>query len=177
MNVLATERLRLRRFDPRRDAPFVVELLNESAFIRHIADRGVRTEAEAEAYIREWALASYDAHGFGPLRVALREDDSPVGVCGLFQREHLDLPDLGFALLERHHGRGYAAEAAMAVMAHACDGLDLPALLAITTLDNAASIRLLVRLGFADEGEHDPGDGEAGRLFRWQPAEASPSPR
>lgn len=174
MTVLATDRLRLRDFSPERDAAFVVELLNESAFIRHIADRGVRTESEAEAYIRDWALASYDAHGFGPLRVALSDDDSPVGVCGLFQREHLDLPDLGFALLERHHGRGYASEAARAVMAYARDELDFPALLAITTLDNSASIRLLERLGFIDAGEHEPGDGEVGRLFRWQPAEPPP---
>ena len=162
--VIETPRLRLRRLAPDRDAAFILELLNEPSFVTYIADRGVRTEEEAASYIEEWALASYRDHGIGPLRVALAEDDTPIGVCGLFQRDHLDLPDLGFALLERHHGRGYAWEAARAVMTHARDELALSALLATTAPENPTSIRLLERLGFTEIADASPG---ASRLFRW----------
>ncbi len=51
MIVLETTRLRLRHLGAS-DAPFMLRLLNDPAFIRNIGDRGVRTEGDALRYTR-----------------------------------------------------------------------------------------------------------------------------
>lgn len=145
--VLRTDRLALRTFTEA-DAPFLVRLLNDPGFLRCIGDRGVRTEADARAYVAEGPAASYAAHGFGLWRVDRLEDDTPIGMCGLLQRDYLDAPDLGYALLAEHTGRGYAREAAAATLAYARGALDLGTVLAFTDADNDRSVRLLTALGF-----------------------------
>jgi len=133
------------------DAEFIVELLNDPDFLRHVGDKGVRTPEDARGYVQGGPVASYERHGFGLCVVELRPGGEPIGICGLLQRETLDAPDVGFALLPRHRSRGYALEAASAVIADARGRLGLSRILAITSPDNVASIALLQRLGFAAE--------------------------
>jgi hypothetical protein len=66
--ILETARLILRPVTTD-DADFVLELMNEPAFIRNVADRGLRTRADAESYIIEKVLPSYA--NFGSDRIAL----------------------------------------------------------------------------------------------------------
>jgi RimJ/RimL family protein N-acetyltransferase len=145
--VLETERLTLRRMTPA-DAPFLRALLNEPSFLRFIGDRGVRTDDDARAYVADGPAASYAEHGFGLYLVTLREDGTPIGICGLLRRPTLDAADLGYAFLPAHRSRGYARESASAVVAYARRDLGLDRLLAITSPDNDASIRVLEALGF-----------------------------
>jgi RimJ/RimL family protein N-acetyltransferase len=56
--------------------------------------------------------------------------------------------DLGFALRPPFWGQGYAFEAASAVLAQAREELGLRRIVAVTTLGNDSSIRLLEKLGF-----------------------------
>jgi len=89
-----TGRLRLRalRGD---DAGFLVDLLNQPDFLRHIGDRGVRTPAQALAWLRDGPWAGYARHGHGLLAVEPRAGGAPMGICGLLLREGLPAPDLG----------------------------------------------------------------------------------
>ncbi len=144
---LTTERLVLREFVIG-DAPFVVELLNQPSFIQFIGDKSVRTRADAEQYLKTGPLDSYRGHGFGLYLVQLRDSHEPIGMCGLLKRDALPQPDLGFAFLPEYWGKGYAFEAASAVVAQARDELGIPLILAITNPDNQSSIKLLERLGF-----------------------------
>jgi RimJ/RimL family protein N-acetyltransferase len=163
--VIETERLILRRFTPA-DAEFVLALLNEPGFLRYIGDRGVRTSEQASEYIEKSLVASYDRHGFGPWCVELKPGGEPIGMCGLFRKDWLDSPDLGYAFLAGHVARGYGVEAAAAVMDYARHTLALDRVLAVTTPDNEASIRLLGKLGFAYESMvQTPDTREALRLF------------
>jgi ribosomal-protein-alanine N-acetyltransferase len=147
------------------DAPFILELLNEPAFHLYIGDKGVRDLADAERYLREGPLAMYERHGFG-LRLVTLKDGAPVGMCGLLKREALDHPDLGFAFLARHTGRGYAFEAASAAIAHAWAVLKLDPILAVTAQQNPPSISLLGKLGFRfDRMINLPGYAEPSRLY------------
>jgi len=66
--------------------------------------------------------------------------DAPIGICGVLKRPTLPEPDLGFAFLPAHRGRGHAFEAAAATLAHAREALGLGRILAITTRDDAASV-------------------------------------
>ena len=130
------------------DAALMLALLNDPGFIRHIADRGVRTLDQASAYLRDGALRSYAEHGFGMYAVRRKDTGALIGNCGLVRREGLDGPDLGYALLPMHVGQGFAHEAAQAVIADAATRLRLGRLQAIVNPDNVASIGLLQKLGF-----------------------------
>jgi RimJ/RimL family protein N-acetyltransferase len=151
-HVADTERLTLRRLGED-DAAFVLELLNEAPFLRYIGDRGVRTLDDARRYVSTGPQQSYARRGFGLYRVELRAGGEPLGICGLIKRDTLDDVDLGFAFLQRHWSRGYAHEAAAAVMALAREVHGLERVVAITSPDNEASMSLLRKLGFRLEGQ------------------------
>lgn len=131
------------------DAAFVLRLLNEPSWLANIGDRGVRTLADAEGYIRSNIWATYQAHGFGLYAVQLKAIPQPIGLCGLVKRDFLSSPDLGFALLPEYAGQGYATEAARAVTLHAQVELRIERLYAIVHRGNQRSLRLLERLGFS----------------------------
>jgi len=145
MRILETERLVIRHLE-QADAAFILELLNQPSFIRFIADRGVRTLADAEDYILHGPVASYAKHGFGLFAVELRETGDPIGMCGLIKREVLPDVDLGYALLERYWKKGYAQEAAAAVLAYG-KSIGLQRIIAITAPDNDASAKVLEKIG------------------------------
>ena len=165
MTVHDTERLSLRKITVD-DAEFILTLLNEPAFLRYIGDKKVRNLEDARQYILTGPVASYEQHGFGLLLVELRESHTPIGMCGLLKRAELPDPDIGFALISDFCGQGFAFEAAAAVLHDARERLSIQRILAITTLDNEASIGLLQRLGFRFEKvvQLSP-DGEQLRLF------------
>ena len=147
MTHLETDRLILRRFTVD-DAPFILTLLNEPSFLRYIGDKKVRNLEDARQYILNGPTASYERHGFGLGCVELRESNTPIGMCGLLKRNELPDPDIGFAFLPDFWNKGFAFEAATAVLQDARERLSLQSILAITSLDNDASIKLLERLGF-----------------------------
>ena len=150
-NVLETRRLRLRKLSLD-DADFILALLTEPSFLRYIGDKGVRTRADACRYLTEGPLDSYARLGFGLYLVELRESRTPLGICGLLKREALENVDVGFAFLPRHWSRGYALESGAAVLAEGRTRWGLKRIVAITSLDNSASIQLLAKLGFRSEG-------------------------
>lgn len=145
--ILETPRLRLRELAAE-DAGSILELLNEPAWWQYIGDRGVRTVEAAQVYIETGPMAMYARLGFGLWAVERRDEAGLIGICGLIKREGLPEVDLGYALLERFWGRGYAQEAAAAALAHGLGTLKLPRVLAITSPDNQRSGRLLGKLGF-----------------------------
>ncbi|HEX2993999.1 MAG TPA: GNAT family N-acetyltransferase, partial [Anaerolineales bacterium] len=144
------ERLHLRQFSPE-DAAFILELLNEPSFIQNIGDRGVRTLADAVAYIERVPLASYAKNGFGLYAVLLKETNEIIGMCGLIKRDGLDNVDIGYAFLPTFWSKGYAVESAAAIKAYARDVIGLKRLVAITDPANEGSIRVLEKIGLRFE--------------------------
>ena len=150
MTVLETERLILRRLSSG-DAEFILELLNQPSFLRYIGDKGVRNTEDAIRYIQTGPLASYERFGFGLYLVALKESGVSIGMCGLIKRDSLPDVDVGFAFLPDYWSQGYAFEAANAVMNYGREVLGLSRIVAITSLDNVASIKLLEKVGLKFE--------------------------
>ena len=149
--LVETERLALRQFTTE-DTAFILELLNEPSFLRYIGDKGVRTLDDALGYLLKGPIDSYARNGFGLWLVSLKQDSTPIGMCGLVKRDTLEHPDIGFAFLPRYWSRGYAFDAASAVLTWARGALRLPRILAVVQEDNASSIRLLQRLGLTRLG-------------------------
>ena len=160
---METERLVLREFTAG-DAALVHRLVNEPSFLRYIGDRGVRTLDDARRYIADGPADGYARHGHGLMRVVRKSDGADVGMCGLLKRDSLPDPDLGFSFFPEYWSQGYALEAGREVLRHARATLGLGRILAITTVDNEPSIRLLGKLGFRFDRMVIMGDEEL-RLF------------
>ena len=163
--IAETERITLRELTED-DASFVNELLNSPKFIKYIGDRGVRSDEDARKFIVERYRKSYEVNGFGLYAVLQKDDGIPVGMCGFVKRDTLPLPDLGFAFLPEHEGRGYGYESSIAALEYGRDELNLNEVLAITTLDNIASVGLLRKLGFEFERIFETPENESLNLFR-----------
>jgi [ribosomal protein S5]-alanine N-acetyltransferase len=146
MYITQTERLNLRYLDPG-DAGFILDLVNDPSWLRYIGDRGVRSLADAESYIRNGPMDMYAQFGFGMFALQRRDDGSLVGICGLIKRDTLPDVDIGYALLPQFAGQGFALEAARACVSLAHQRFGLQRLLAITTPDNQRSMHLLLQLG------------------------------
>jgi RimJ/RimL family protein N-acetyltransferase len=149
-SVLETKRLVLRE-QSESDAGFILRLLTEPSFIRHIGDKGVRTIDDARRYILSGPVDSYRRFGFGHYLVESRGSGEPMGICGLMKRETLDDVDVGFAFVPEFWSRGFAFEATSAVLAHARDTLGLQRVVAVVSPGNKPSIRLLEKLGMKFE--------------------------
>ena len=163
MKILETERTILREVTET-DAEFVLELLNQPSFIKYIGDRNVRTVEAAREYIENRFAESYRKFGFGMWIVELKNDGTPIGICGFVKRDTLPDADIGFAFLPQFERKGYALESANAVMKYGKDVLGLKRVLAITTQDNESSGRLLAKINFKFENLIESGD-ETLKLF------------
>ncbi len=144
--ILKTERLMLRQFTTD-DAKFIVELVNSPGWLEFIGDRNVRTEEQAREYLQKGPLKSYELNGFGLYMVELKNEKTPIGMCGVLKRENLEKPAIGFAFLPGFTGKGFAFEIAKATMMYAKDKLKLPVIFAITVVENNRAIKLLEKLG------------------------------
>jgi len=165
MQILDTERLTVRQFTPE-DAALILELVNEPGYINNIADRKVHTLEAAQHYLENGPIPSYATHGFGLYRVSLKDSDQPIGMAGLIRRTQLKDVDIGYALLERYWSQGYATEVAAALLDYGYHVLKLPRIVAITAPHNAASARVLEKIGLHFERIIDlPDLGGESKLF------------
>src|SRR6187200_59701 len=99
--VLETDRLNLREYTIE-DAPFLLRLVNDPAWLLHIGDRKVYTIEDAERYLLDGSIKSYLDHGFGFWKVELKSTGEPMGSAGLAKRDYLEDVDLGFAFLPEY---------------------------------------------------------------------------
>jgi RimJ/RimL family protein N-acetyltransferase len=148
---LQTARLRLRPFtDADADALFA---LHSDAYVLRYWDSPPWTEpARAERFIAACRQLADDGAG-ARLAIDRLFDEAFVGWCSVtrWNREYRSAA-LGYCLTDAAWGRGYATEAAGALLEWAFDAMDLNRVQAETDTRNAASARVLEKLGFVREG-------------------------
>lgn len=137
------------------DAPFIFELLNSQGFKDNIADRGIDTLEKALAEINQRYTVDYPH--FGLFIIELKSTGEAIGGVTLIDREHLELPDLGYALLPSFYSKGYAFEASLGLRNWAISK-NISTLVAIVDPENQASIRLLEKLDFRPAGTKEMND-------------------
>ena len=148
---LRTERLLLRGF---RDADLdaVAAMCADPQVMRYLGDG--RTLDRDDSWrqmamlMGHWAL-----RGFGNWAVEERATGAYVGRVGLHYPEGWPEREVGWVLAPRHWGKGYATEAARAVLEHVFGTLGWPRLISLIYRDNAPSIRVARRLGEHLEGQ------------------------
>ena len=159
--IVETPRLNIRELTVD-DAEFVFGLVNEPSFLANIGDKGVRNLEDARQFILEGPWASHREQGYGQFLVELKEGGDQIGVCGLLYREALDVSDIGCAFMPQYWRRGYAFEAACAVMEYGRSTLGIEKIVGLTSEENVASIKALEKLGMSFErmvkmSDDDPG--------------------
>ncbi len=146
MKTYETERLILKPSDLE-DAEFFLELYNMPKFIQYIGDRNIRTKEDAEKYIRNRFLPQFEKLGFGNYVVIKKETGEKIGAVGIFEREGLDVLDIGFSFLPGFEGKGFAYESAFRLKEATAENFGVKKLSAITTKENFSSQKLIERLG------------------------------
>jgi RimJ/RimL family protein N-acetyltransferase len=126
----------------------VLTLFNEETFLTNIGDKGVRNTEDAISHLINGPIASYKEHGFGLYLVCLKNEDTPVGMCGLLKRTEFEHADLGYAFLPEYCGKGFAQEASSVILQESVKNHYLGTVLSVTSCTNTRSNHLLKKLGF-----------------------------
>jgi ribosomal-protein-alanine N-acetyltransferase len=151
--MIDTERLRLRRWEPRDRAPFAA-LNADPEVMRHFPRPLAR--AESDAMVGR-LLARWERDGFCFGVAERRADGAFVGMVGL-ARVQFPLPrtapgaiEVGWRLARPHWGRGYATEAARAWLAWGFATRGLAEIVAFAVPANHRSQAVMRRLGMASD--------------------------
>ncbi len=142
--VLQTERLRLRRL-VREDAGALYDVFADPYARRFYPQ--MEDPAGIDGWI-SWNLRNYDQFGFGLWAVETRDDARLIGDCGLTYQdvEGAELLEIGYHIHAAERGKGYATEAARAVLDYALGDLGAGFVCSKVHPDNAASRAVAARV-------------------------------
>ncbi len=145
--MLETDRLLLREFTLD-DAEAFYPLCTDPAIIRYTHDPGGVTSVEqAREILRTRPIADYQKYGFGRLACVLKSSGLVIGFSGLKYLDDLREVDVGYRFLPAYWGLGLATEACRPVIRHGFDALKLQSIIGLVSPENAASVRVLEKLG------------------------------
>lgn len=164
---LATERLVLRAPAPEDFDAFAAFYASERAqFVGGPLERPAAWRAFA-AEIGHWVM-----RGYGMWLVDVIETGETVGQVGFWHPEGWPEVEIGWSMFEGAEGKGYAAEAALAVRDHAYNTLGWGPLISVIAPGNTRSEALATRLGAAPEADWVTPSGHPCVLWRHPGKEA-----
>ncbi len=149
VTTLTTARLRLRPAAAD-DTDALLALWTDPKVRRWLWDGDEIPRETVETVISD-GTASFAAHGYGHWLVVDATSDAVIGFCGLRSVADTGEVELLYAIAPAFWGKGYATEAARAVLAHGFDQVGLDRIVAQTDLPNVSSVRVLERLGMTRE--------------------------
>ncbi|MEY4926945.1 MAG: hypothetical protein RI894_1381 [Bacteroidota bacterium] len=141
---LETPRLILRELSTS-DAAASYALNADPLVIKYTGDKAFDSVAEARDF-----LSNYDPYtptNMGRWAVIVKETGENIGFCGLKYHPETDEVDLGYRLLRKEWGKGYATEASQVCLQYGFEVLGLPRIYAQAALENTASIGVMKKLG------------------------------
>ncbi len=141
---LHTTRLIIRSFNEE-DIPDYAKIVADPEVARFLGDGSPHSLSQATEYIVD-VINREQKNGISRYAVQTKEDSQLIGFCGY--KEIDDYTDLGWRYAQRAWGKGYGTEAALAVLDYGINQLELTNILAKSYLENAASLRIIEKLGF-----------------------------
>jgi RimJ/RimL family protein N-acetyltransferase len=156
---LETERLVLRQWEDR-DRPLYAEIVADPEVRRFFPSVGTRADADNGI---DRAIARLAQHGFTFLAVERKADGAFIGMLGMAPfndvlrdaiPSHPEV-EIGWQFARRFWGQGYAPEGARAMLDFAWTVLRLPEVVAITTVTNLPSQRVMQKIGMVRDPTDD----------------------
>jgi ribosomal-protein-alanine N-acetyltransferase len=150
--ILTTRRLHLREFD-KDDWPAVLAYQSKPLYLRYYK-YAERTTEDVVKFVQMFLDQQQEMPRLNyQLAVVHAEKGRLIGTCGIRRRAaRAHKADIGYELDPDFWGRGYATEAARAIVRFGFDELGLHRIWSWCIADNLASARVLERLGMCREG-------------------------
>jgi RimJ/RimL family protein N-acetyltransferase len=127
------------------DAELAYLLNSDPEVIQYTGDDPFESVEEAKTFLENYA--SYRTYGFGRWGVILKETNEYLGWCGLKYTPELDEFDIGYRLMKKFWGKGYATEAAEACIKLGFEQFNMQTIVGRAMPANAASVRVLQKIG------------------------------
>jgi RimJ/RimL family protein N-acetyltransferase len=140
--IFSSGRLLARELTPA-DAGDLYALNADREVIKYTGDQPFRSVADARQFLEGYR--DYELYGCGRWALNRKEDGAFIGWCGLKMHDE-DWVDLGFRLLRKYWGQGYATEAARASLYVGFKELKLLQVIGRAAASNSASLRVLEKL-------------------------------
>ncbi len=152
---LETERLILKQFNEE-DAHYLFELNSDPDVTKYVGSGPYENIDEVLDFIRNYN--QYEKYSQGRLNMFDKQTGEYIGWCGLKYLEDKNYSDLGYRLLKRHWGKGYATEAAIACLDYGFKVLNLDKIIGTAMKENTASINVFKKLGLKYSHDSDCGE-------------------
>ena len=135
------------------DAVAIFEMDADPEVHRYLGNSPIESMDEAVAYIL-FVRKQYEELGIGRWAIVDRENGEFVGWGGMKFRTdkvngYQNYYDVGYRLLRKHWGKGYATEASKACVQHGFRDLNLNRIIAQAMLENTASIAVMKKTGMS----------------------------
>lgn len=142
---IKTERLRLRPLTAN-DVEALHEIWTDAGVRKYLWDDEVISREETASII-EKSLKYFRAGGFGLCAVSLLDEDRVIGFCGYWFFHEPPQLELLYGIITDQWGKGFAPEAAQAMLQYGFEKLSFQEVLASTDGANTASVRVMEKLG------------------------------
>lgn len=148
MFTLTTERLLLEPLQKERHWDGFRAMNSDPEVMRYITGPSTETEEQTEASLARVA-ERWKEWGYSWFAMIERATGEVIGAACLqhLERDRAKPHEIGWRLRRDRWGRGYATEAAAAIVHHAFTAMDVPFLVAVAHQDNAGSIGVMKKLG------------------------------
>jgi RimJ/RimL family protein N-acetyltransferase len=166
--VFTTDRLSARRWRTS-DVAALLAVYGDAEAMRWVGEGRPITLAECEQWL-EVTQANYEKRGYGMFALEEQASATVVGFCGIVHPGGQIEPEVKYAFLRSHWGRGLATEAVLGLVAYGERSHALSYIIATTDPANTASHRVLHKAGFERGERRDNDDGSQTLLFYWRPA-------
>ncbi len=165
---IRSERLLLRAWVPSDRLPFA-QMNADPQVVQFLPSA---LTCEQSNHFADRIEAHFDTHGFGLWAVEVCHSAPFIGFVGLsvpsFESHFTPCVEIGWRLAKKYWGRGYATEAARAVLAYAFEDLGQEEVVSFTVPGNLKSRAVMQRLGmtYAPEDDFDHPSLEEGHRLR-----------
>lgn len=128
------------------DAPLIYELNSDPDVVRYLHEPLTTLEV-ANDVLMNTILPQYAKYQHGRWAMYLKDTGEFIGWCGLKYRPEMKMVDLGYRLMKKYWGQGYATEAARRCIEYGFQVLAMKKIFAAAHVDNTASQKVLEKVG------------------------------
>ncbi|MEZ0471497.1 GNAT family N-acetyltransferase [Luteimonas salinilitoris] len=154
------------------DVPALLDVYGDADAMRWVGDGQPLTQEDCKRWV-EVSARNYRSRGYGMSAIVAHESNVVVGFCGLVHPDNQPEAELKYAFGRSSWGRGYATEAARAMLAYAHGPVGLCRVIATVYPENLPSQRVLLKAGLKHTSSLPTEDGKVVLCFLSEAGERS----
>lgn len=144
--ILETARTKIRPLTPE-DAEHFYNLNQDPEVLKHTGDDPFNTIADARIFLEHYD--QFEKYGVGRMAIIHKDTLNFLGWCGLKYSADSDQYDIGYRFFKKYWNQGYATETSRTFIDFGLNTLKVNEIIGRAMADNAASVRVLEKLGMS----------------------------